>query len=144
MSLEEDDTPVVNNNHVNDNEYNGSVYIIDAKEYYETGKKTLAIPWLKEAYRKSGKYKIGSIDERLFFTVIKHDSSLGHKEFWNNPEQYSKFWNTKLNNDSVNKWYEDQEKIRNGEKLRVNSIDGFQYKKINLENNKLKEFKETV
>ena len=35
--------------YVNKFEYNGLYYITDAKEYYETGKKILSVPWLKEA-----------------------------------------------------------------------------------------------
>ena len=128
--------------YVNKFEYNGLYYITDAKEYYETGKKILSVPWLKEAKRSSRKYDIGSLDEKLFFTVMSYNSE--NKEFWRTPEEYSKLKNVKLDKSVVEEWYNNQEKIRKGELFQVNSMDGFKYKSIELENNKIKEFKQST
>ena len=137
MTTEDIDTSLTPNNYVDEFEYNGNNYIIDPKEYYETGKKNLAVPWLKEAFRKSHKYQVGSIDEKLFFTVIKPNSDLGLKEYWRTPEEYSKFSNIQLNKDQINNWYEEQEKIRKGNTFRINSINGFKFKKVYLQNSKI-------
>ena len=128
--------------YVNKFEYNGSNYIIDAKEYYETGKKILSVPWLKEANRQSRIYEVGSVDEKLFFTVMSYNSE--NKEFWRTPEEYSKLKNIKLDKSVVEEWYNDQEKIRKGELFQVNSMDGFKYKSVKLENNKIKQFKQST
>ena len=97
---------------------------------------------VKRSKRSSRKYDIGSLDEKLFFTVMSYNSE--NKEFWRTPEEYSKLKNVKLDKSVVEEWYNNQEKIRKGELFQVNSMDGFKYKSIELENNKIKEFKQST
>ncbi len=61
------------------------------------------------------KYKVGSNDEKRFWTVMVNDGKEAAKLFYDNPEQYEKHRRITVSQEGKDAWHREQEMIRRKE-----------------------------
>lgn len=61
------------------------------------------------------KYKVGSYDEKRFYTVMVNNGKECAKLFYNNPEQYEQHRGAQISQESKDAWRAEQETMRRKE-----------------------------